>query len=804
MENSIEDCDQEACAQLGIHAASSIAQHFCQAVHSKPATPYVLPYFDSLHGGSVSWKPITRHWSNVLSDRTKDISSYIEITKGLIDSYQTQIRPQCFHFARKNIGHHNTHTKIHLHISAHLILSEFELVLSNHLYHVVNFGAHHGNIKARPQKTYLSIGFEEFDEMQMERSLGAIHSVHEAIQALVRDIFALTELEKISICKLCNVDGMKATYSKVQVDESITTDILCNSILPTLIRIVDQCTSFLGLLVQYQSASYEMESVDEKLKYTLMISLLASLAFCSDCAFERQSKKVSLSSALNILEILPHECREELTLGYILKYNFHLPKDLKEKDATHSFFEKPILVLDDTSGKLPMTWIDHVNGVGFRSGRSLLRSVCAVAIGATTIHHSTFRNESTIAVIIGVLGEEFAANAARDHLFARLQSSLFSSDEMARSKCNNSMTRTNRKLDVTSIGKEGFHGWDKGNTLPNVSGDQDISHITSFAIIASSIRILSAFRQPQISDLVWNESRPIIYSLIDSINASCQSLGAAILIHFFIESTPTSFISSSASTTTKMHSQNEAAELLLYILGMACKTCNDAISLSMLLKARYRAFLFMDSSNNRTQRNQREAARDYLIWISRNTYCGPGGNVEDLERIRVVLIYGAHPLLHQLAQLPNACTSEIARLGMSALLPLIRWDSTNEAGRTVQYMSILCLLSLMIGAYPIMPRHGGKIMSELLACIGRLERDICIESKISMGGTITGKTISKLLLQMAEQAAVIALLLCGRQAEEVLLRVEKGSYNPGVILLCKTIRASAETTQQQRGRMHTA
>ena len=36
----------------------------------------------------------------------------------------------------------------------------------------------------------------------------------------------------------------------------------------------------------------------------------------------------------------------------------------------------------------------------------------------------------------------------------------------------------------------------------------------------------------------------------------------------------------------------------------------------------------------------------------------------------------------------------------------------------------------MMGAYPMMARHGGKLMSELLSCVGRAQRELQIQEKV--------------------------------------------------------------------------
>ena len=109
------------------------------------------------------------------------------------------------------------------------------------------------------------------------------------------------------------------------------------------------------------------------------------------------------------------------------------------------------------------------------------------------------------------------------------------------------------------------------------------------------------------------------------------------------------------------------------------------------------------------------------------------------ELLWSLLVGGIIPLLYQHARkrdcIDNVDALEMGRLGLTALLPIVRysggWSLNDDIGtekrdscptRKLLAPSVISLVYLLQAAYPIMPRHGGKIMSELLALLGNLQR----------------------------------------------------------------------------------
>jgi len=124
--------------------------------------------------------------------------------------------------------------------------------------------------------------------------------------------------------------------------------------------------------------------------------------------------------------------------------------------------------------------------------------------------------------------------------------------------------------------------------------------------------------------------------------------------------------------------------------------------------------------DNRFRRRRRIVTGHWLTRLERSSY-RPTTENQCLE----LLLGGIIPLLsqHSTDGKNQADAIEVGRLGLAALLPLTTMTTTDAMGqlwgdettRKTQIASMVALISLMLAAHPIMPCHGGKIMSNLLA-----------------------------------------------------------------------------------------
>ena len=335
-------------------------------------------------------------------------------------------------------------------------------------------------------------------------------------------------------------------------------------------------------------------------------------------------------------------------------------------------------------------------------------------------------------------------------------------------------------------------------------------------------------RFPLVTSPVLDQILPICFCLVDSHDVAHQALGGTALLHLMAECTPTS-----------LSGHGEAAARAL---KFGCMTCRDGPALAVLSRARSELFAraawgpgggrlssSLSSPGAGSGAAERRTATSDLLGIVRlNSRQGPGGggaygdgDSRAAEGLVVgVLVGGIGPLLRQHADLPGADAMELVRPGLAALLPLMRWDydaPKSVPGRSVQIAALSCLTSLMMGAHPAMPGHGGKAMAELLGCVGRADRYLARERggggeggggggvvpvPSGVGGEET-VAAAEAVLALALHVASVALVLCGDRAEAVLRDVTTGDYDPALMRRCEDIRdGAAELRRREDWTMH--
>ena len=108
----------------------------------------------------------------------------------------------------------------------------------------------------------------------------------------------------------------------------------------------------------------------------------------------------------------------------------------------------------------------------------------------------------------------------------------------------------------------------------------------------------------------------------------------------------------------------------------------------------------------------------------------------------------------------------------------------------------------------MMERHGEKIMTELLSCVGRALNDLKIlhdmqdkvyqgRPSVDDGNKINEKIILKLCLSVSIHASSVASILCGKQARSVLEKIENGNYMQELTDACNLI-ILGESMMQRR------
>lgn len=489
----------------------------------------------------------------------------------------------------------------------------------------------------------------------------------------------------------------------------------------------------------------------------------------------------------------------------------------------------------NAAATIQSSWIDRTNGIGTRTARSLLQQISKSSLwlllendnDTKGNYHDNQRTTTTLShgkcyqdIILKAVGSEYMCQLARELFFGRLVSSSSSSSgkTAADEKSQQGKDSSNNLFKSMSSHDLAFNGIiirDKkgSDDAANLNSKLTIvqsnrtkrlitRHIMEYtdsepfkevpALAVAAIRVMAALKFPNVTSNVLENAIPVAFTLIDSYAEYHQAFGAAILWNILTQVTPTCFVSFSKSDDDA--GKRTYFENTQKVLSLACRTCKHSLSLCLLTMARSKLFEMAPSKEGNKLR--RDGVSESYEWIQKSSFAGPGAESESLEVLFISLASCLQPLLHALAQLPEAGAMELGRAGLAVLLPLIRWDSNTLWGRKVQAASMECLLSLMMGAYPIMGRHGGKIMLELFSCVGRLQRDVAIQNEVQNHGLHHDENdellaATKMTMVVALHVASAALVLCGQRAEDVLIKIETGSYNKSLVDACSVVRSSA-------------
>ena len=758
----------------------SLAEHYSQDIHF--TTNRVVPYFDPLHGSPIQASSFVAHLQHDLQEAiTRD--NYHHVGATLVESYKL-IQQKCFHIV--NVKKHTL-----LKPAAHVILIRYEQLV-HHFIHGIDAGAK--------------------GEHKMDHAEEIIQAVHSMTVRMMLDIFSLISVEKVRV----EVETkMERDREKNDGGSQVAKDRLRNCILPVLLRILQH---FITFRQQLHLASPKLGNDQHSdLRYLTSLASLAALSFCKDEVWRGTNSErgthINLdllsSNNLHLKEILPTNFGKELVLNHIMNMDLHdvratpppnqhicLDARLKfvgldsERDA---FMDEPFIDFKNSSVAIfPMPWLDHTKGIGARAASSLLHHVVSLAQcleGGANVDEVdvSFANDVKCFedVIMKHVGREYVCKLAREFFFDRLAvpsacqqseergtvSSIAMKNKSSRSLAFNGIVQVNKDADDCDHGE----------------------HIERPSRSVAPIRVFAALKFPDVSSAIFSEVLPVIFTLIDSSHGHLQAFGASLLLLLLKESTTTSFHSTTIDSRDQSRFHNTEK-----ILSLGCRTCDCAVTLYILSTARCQLFEMLPFQETNTFR--RNAASSMLNRVQKSSYSGPGGKPESLELLYVMLAGTLQPILHKLAQLPNANSMELGRQGLSIILPLIRWDSNTPSGRRIQISSMSCLSSLMMGAYPMMVRHGEKIMAELLSCVGRAQRDLQIQEHVQgKFGTSEEETFStKATLLIAIHATSQALILCGKHADDVLTRVENGPYVNELKNACFLIREGSKamvTTQ---------
>lgn len=237
---------------------------------------------------------------------------------------------------------------------------------------------------------------------------------------------------------------------------------------------------------------------------------------------------------------------------------------------------------------------------------------------------------------------------------------------------------------------------------------------------------------------ILEEIWPVLYELLDANLDVPMTFGAAAVIWL---------LSGENSTPSDVVLHN-----LQHLLDHAVRITREGPILTVIGAVQRRVVSLLPPDGQ--LEHYKKMVSQWLIPLDKNR--------NNIDLSRGLLLGGVVPLLYDVSQRGDAM--ELGRMGLTVLLPLFRHECESGPQRDLRIGTCVGLLNLFVIAHPIMSRHGGKIMTELLACIGNHQKD---------------DDVMQLLYHTAMSARVVG----SKRAEEVLIDVStSGEYTEDLVL----------------------
>ena len=637
-----------------------------------------------------------------------------------------------------------------------------------------------------------------------------------AVVALAVDVISLTAAPSIITTDEKNITPSSILEAKRIREETI----------PCLLKIM--CLGFELLRRRISPSDGNFLLGAEVLQDAVMAATIAAASFSAgnDCDFSENridalSLHPSLSSKLSLSRALEHTLSEP-------------SKDEKEETVRVSVFKDcfgDILVEDDSlllsecivdlsSRAVPEPWVrgeDHIDETGLshvgKSSKELLHAILLIIqLCDNDKRANDSPKKSALEKIVCTLGNQVVSDAARRHFFGRsfVSSSTLASLETV-SSVESQIAVSNDTVTESIIARNRASNqlpWPKPSSKPSVADGRNKTtllpesraHIKIPSRLCSMLRLCIALTADDGSHSVHVSSKatnapnavlenflPVVYCLVDSIDATEQAVGGATLLALLNRFEHKDWTRGFVDTASN-------------VVGISLKTsCSDSVALSILCRARFELELMHERLlETLTDKEKAERLRKIGIVmfeaVHKASYRSGIRGEDDMHTVSAqqayalsALLGGAHPILSELADLPDeiAASVELVRPGLAVLLPIIGWDMPRMrvTSRQLQLSALACLEELMVGGHPIVPRHTGKILSELLGCICRAQKDVELMERVDRdddyGAQIEAASSVACLGLYTARAAKI---LCGERAEAMLRQlIENGGYNSQLI-----------------------
>ena len=804
-------------------ALDAIVQHYRDPIHSAAVQEERLPYFHTAET-STNIPPVVQHWVNNVTTLQNTPSRHClgETATCIFNGYSQRIRPTLF-------SRQHASSTITLSLSGIPVMQHYEILLSQMLQ------------KGATVKEDLDNSLrQQLDEKKINSLLSKLQ---QPLEEMATDITLLT--------KLAVRQSVLEKEGKANNSQEPSLNVISNIVLPTLIRLLTHGIDSIVLLLSTRTKeslgmAHDYMNDNLPLRKALQKSAVGMLAF----GYPRMNPRDVLPSLeTNLLTM-----QEDPSFMYALSPDVHHPEqgyhcsnkilDLGYHLTEDHFWNR--MRLDGTPWEALNT--GTVLLVVERFWEHLLEctdvllvkhdpiSVAPIEVltyndhdSKSTSASSTDRSDrrrnttsSTVKLCLQALSRENCSEiprAIRAHFFGRDVSILKMEDRLMLAP-----TTTKTRLHL-------------GRVVP-VSQDDDDDEFNSmnkaFMDVPSRVHValhyILLLQQDDVNlfgtkknhgTALFEEMLPVIYELLSSHEKAYVALGSAALMHAITLMSNTSSADKDALVLSSPEPPlAKYAGSLLPVLNDACQTCRDGAPLVLLARAQSmvcdKEYLFRCKDNDDTLIKHRRTTTSSLLTIL-NKHSHEVSDPNDL--LWSLLVGGILPLLYQHSTkkeaVENVDAMEMGRLGLTALLPILRYSSgwsmdddnaddktESNLSRKLLAPSVLALVYLLQAAYPIMPRHGGKIMSELLALLGNLQRQ-------------TLKTPAEfLLVQLTKNAAGIALAICGDRAEKILELVGtsrdsifsnseaqgSGCFEPAIAEIVEDIRIAAAAwikSQQQ-------
>jgi hypothetical protein len=493
-----------------------------------------------------------------------------------------------------------------------------------------------------------------------------------------------------------------------------------NIVLPTLMRLIYH---ILGILLDYEAVQ-----LDQKALLRCFVSLLAF----DPCRIDPPFVASSLLQPKKLQALCSYS-----------------PPDQGADDVDDEFLS--LKSVDWTSVSLDGTlWNDPVVGVASRAADAVWKRLSVLCVDdenpnvvvkddskTEAPHQGETRRKMQSRILHSTLvGVERVSEAVRAHFFGR-DMVLWDSEQRVSTR-----VMLGRTVETT----------------------EPVVKEKAYKLVPSRVHVFASFisllgQQDKYSTReVLVQVLPVCFELIEASSVRHMAIGSTCLIHLL----ETIGVGDSV--------WDEFVGNALPVLDMAFKTNREGPMLLLVGRAQCLLFEAMGEGN----KERRQATLQWLTALNQTAH----RSVSEMICWEL-LIAGVVPLLQQHANLPDADAMELGRLGLSTLLPLVAGDFVDSK---TQKAALVALINLMMGAYPIIPHHGGKIMSTLLIAAARASSN-------------EDGDMSYLYLIVVHAAAVaMALCVTNKRAGEVVEDIisASDSFQPRLVRAAREVRERAD------------